>query len=117
MRCAAMAARVVAGHAVGAESTIGQRRGASSREGRITAPLVVPTLKSGPSEALRLSAVPCWAHASGVGKADGRGALALPQPSLRRARMPLEPLGKREPDGVLNERPRRHAVGDPQPGP
>src|SRR5438045_6541927 len=39
------------------------------------------------------------------------------EPPLRRARMCLEPLGASQPDGVLDEGPRRGVVGDPQPGP
>src|SRR2546425_1992116 len=39
------------------------------------------------------------------------------QPPLRRARVCLESLGTTEPDGVLEERPRRRAVVDAKPRP
>src|ERR1051325_4361029 len=45
-------------------------------------PIVVPTLKSGPGETLRLSAVQCWAHASGVGKRTGERLAPQHAPSL-----------------------------------
>src|SRR6266516_4910587 len=43
--------------------------------------------------------------------------LTVCQSSLRGARVRLEPLRPAQPDGVLNERPRRPAVDDAQPGP
>src|SRR5256885_6473852 len=75
--------------------------------------LVIPTLKSGPAETLRLkrSAVP------GPRLRRGKSAcrtchptLAPLQPSFRRSRVRLESFRAAEPDCVFDERPCRGAV-------
>src|SRR5205823_10499352 len=64
MRCAGMVGWW--GHIADAEST-------SSQPATLAPPAIaIPTLKSGPSKTLRVSAVQCWAHASGVGKRGRR---------------------------------------------
>src|SRR5207244_7417327 len=81
---------------------------------------VIPTLKSGPSEALRLKR----SVLSGPRLRRGNSACRtchpiwlLDEPPLRRARVCLESLGTAEPDGVLEERPRGRAVIDAEPRP
>src|SRR5438552_13908069 len=68
-------AGVVGHHTAGGESTVRQitlshraPRYTHSNERARSDTALVPTLKSGPNETLRLSAVLCRAHASGVGK-------------------------------------------------
>src|SRR6266571_1279610 len=80
---------------------------------------VIPTLKSGPGEALRLKR----SVVSGprLRRGDVGGRICLPHkvfndPPFRRARVCLESLGTAEPDGVLEEGPRRGAVIDAEPG-
>src|SRR6184192_552407 len=72
-------AGVVGHHTAGGESTVRQitlshraPRYTHSNERARSDTALVPTLKSGPSKTLRLSAVLCRAHASGVGKRGRR---------------------------------------------
>src|SRR5439155_8794410 len=85
----------------------------------LNVPFAIPTLKSGPSETMRLKRSVVSGPRLRRGKSACRTSLLhglLNHSSFRRARMRLESFRAPEPDGDFDEWPRRGAVVDAEPG-